>query len=95
VTVSPEVAGWGCVALTLGVALAASWVARRRGAGMRPTAGVWLLVVAHPGIWMVPEGVDGGEALVQSALVFTMLAVGGGFWAAYRPLPIEPDSDAP
>jgi len=92
--VSFQVVAWGLAGLTVGLAAFATWLAGRRGVRRQATAGVWLLVLAHPGFWMSPDPVDGGVGLAKNALMFTILAVVIGGWLAYRPVRPETDDAA-
>ena len=88
---SDQMVAWGLAGLAFGVATLATWMAGRRGLRRQSVASVWLLVLAHPGIWMTPDPLDGGRSLIQSALLFTILAVIIAAWLSYRPVSSESD----
>ncbi len=86
-----EWAGWGLWGLATVLVVAANLRARRLGGSGRSVAAGWVLVFAHPGLWMSARGGDCGMQLVQSSLLFTILAAGIGIWGMLRV--VEPDQD--
>ena len=82
-----EWGGWGLLALTAGLVLAANLRARRLGIGRRPMAAGWIVLVAHPGIWLAASESDCGAGRLQSSLLFTILAAFLGIWGMLRRAP--------
>lgn len=87
-----QLAAGGLVVLTFGLAALATRLGRKRGV-RQGVAGVWVLALAHPGIWMSPDPLDGGRALAQGAVLFTLLALALTGWVAYRPVPASGPDD--
>lgn len=88
---SDQLAAWALAGLTFGVAVLATWMVARRGLRRQAAASVWLLVLAHPGIWLTPEPVGGDRSLLHSSLIFTILAVVLSGWISYRPVSSDAD----
>ena len=63
---------------------AANVQACRMGVPMRAVAAGWILVMAHPGLWIPVTSGDCGLQRVQSGLVFTALAAAIGIWGMFR-----------
>ena len=82
--VRAELGGWGLVVLTVAMVAAATLRSVRLGHGARLMAGGWILVLAHPGIWMSARSGDCGMARVESGLLFTLLAAMLGLWGMFR-----------
>ncbi len=81
-----EVEGW--VALGLAVLLAAltTGIGWSRGLRAHPMAAAWVLVLAHPALWLDARGGDCGRERVVGSALFTLAAVGLVAWARLRPL---------
>ena len=77
-------AGWGLWLLAVLLVGTANVQARRMGVPMRAVAAGWILVVAHPGLWIPVTSGDCGLQRVQSGLVFTALAAAIGIWGVVR-----------
>ena len=77
-------AGWGLWLLALLLVGAANVQARRLGVPIRAVAAGWILVMAHPGLWVPVTSGDCGLQRVQSSLVFTALAAAIGIWGMVR-----------
>ena len=87
-----EWAGWGLLGLAVVMVLAANLRARRLGVGGRSMAAGWILIFAHPGIWMSARSGDCGATRLESSLLFTALAAGLGLWGMLRSGP-DPQDD--
>ena len=89
--------GWGLWLLAIGLVLAASVRARRLGVPLRAVAAGWILVVAHPGLWIPVDGGDCGQARLEGSLLFTALAAAVGAWGMIRrsPMPQEDSERSP
>ena len=77
-------AGWGLWLLAAILVGVANVRARRRGVPMRAVAAGWILVMAHPGLWIPVTAGDCGLQRVQSGLLFTALAAALGIWGIVR-----------
>ena len=80
-------AGWGLWILAIGLVLAASLRARRLGVPLRAVASGWILVLAHPGLWISVDAGDCGQARLKGSLLFTALAAAVGAWGVIRSAP--------
>jgi hypothetical protein len=87
-------AGWGLWLFSIGLVVAAGLRARRMGVPMRAVASGWILVLAHPGLWMSVDAGDCGQARFEGSLLFTALAAAIGVWGMLRSPPSEPQDDA-
>ena len=78
--------------MSIGLVLAANLRARRVGVPMRAVAAGWLLVLAHPGIWLSVTSGDCGALRVERGLLFTALAAAIGVWGMIRTPPLDQDT---
>jgi hypothetical protein len=69
----------------LGLALAASVMARRKGVVRHPVLAAWALVAMHPGIWSSARSGDCGQTREVGALPFLLAGLLVLGWAWARP----------
>lgn len=79
--------GWGFLGVTAVIVLGSAWRAKRLGRGTRSMAAGFILLVAHPGIWMPVTGPDCGTERLEGSLLFTGLAAALGLWGVLRAHP--------
>ena len=80
-----ELLGWVLLGVAVVVMLVASVLSQRRGNQGSVLGMGWVLVVAHPGIWISARSGDCGRTRIIMAVVFTLLAGGVLGWLWMRP----------
>lgn len=80
-----EIGGWILAGMSLGMAGLTSRLAWIRKIKSPPVAMAWVLLLAHPGLWVSARSGDCGRERWLLAGIFTLLEAGLVGWAWLRP----------